>query len=167
MVSKRVPRWVLIPAVFGAGVAPIVVVLVLSAGPFAGSVVPDLVDTPVRSDQPAQLLNDLVKTMLTMSVGLSVAMVWLYRQPLKSATRHLPLALMVPAKALALTSIYAGLRFQFDMANQMRFIPLDFEAIQDRIYWQGGALLLQLSMVSMAATAYHLFRDRRFRAGAE
>lgn len=144
---------------FAAAAAPLLIVLVLAGGPFSTLVVPEmLAPAELHPDpQAVVILADLPKTMMPMSVGLLVATAWLHRQRL---TRDLGAGrptLMVLAAMLAFVSIYAGLRFCYDLASQLRYIPLRLELLRSRLYWQGCALVLQVSVLCVAAVIHHRY----------
>lgn len=151
-------------AVAAALLTPPVLVALLSRLLFSAPVLPDVLpDQAPSPDLSVGTLIDLSQTLLSMSVGLAAAAIWLYREPLRQVADGLRMVVAGLGLLAALTSIYAGLRFQFDVAKQVLAMPLAFDLVANRLYWQGGALLFQLSLACAGAVLHLLHRDRRYR----
>jgi hypothetical protein len=143
-------------------VLPPLIAIALSAGPFSNLVFPEILREIHPSDEAITQLGDLTQLMISMSVGLGLASAWFYRQPLKPSLGHTAAIVLCTSMALAFVSIFAGLRFKFDLAMQLRVIPLDFDRVGNRLYWQGYAMLGQVSMLCLAGALHYLWRDGRF-----
>lgn len=136
-----------------------IVIVSLSVGPFSRRALPDLVLTPKVDVQAATTLSELSQVMITMSVGLFVAAGWVYNQPLKPNLRILKVLVFCVAALFCLTSIYAGLRFRYELGQQFRYVGFDFGLIGNRMTWQGSALLGQVSMLCLAAAMDFFYGD--------
>jgi hypothetical protein len=146
---------------FLAFLAPLILIVPLSLGLFGNAIFPPFVLDRPQSDLPATMLADLTSLLISMSIGLAVASVVLYRQPLRDGGEHAGNIVLCLGMAAALVSIYSGLRFRYDLAQQLSFAPFDFSKLRMRIYLQGGALLLQVCLLSLRAMLHHLSRHAR------
>lgn len=152
-------------AVAAAFAAPIAVVLLVSVAMFDSST-PDIVDPAQRQPDVATaitMLADLSQTMTAMAIGILIGATWLFRQPLRPTAPRGPWLCLVTAAMLGLGSIYAGLRFRYDVAIQIIDAAFALDLVKDRLFLQGAALLLQFATFCAAATLYHRHRDGRAR----
>lgn len=137
-------------------------VVVLSTGPFASQILPDVIFAEPMQDQAATMLGEVAKIMITLSIGAGVASTFFYRMPLLQRARPVGTSAMACAAILAFISIFAGLRFLHDLGQQMIASPIQYALVQDRLHWQGWALIGQVSLLSLAGVLNHLYRDRRY-----
>lgn len=144
--ARRAPRRLsgLTIATLGAFAAPILLAVLLSMI-LSSPVVPEFLEEAKASDQVPAMIADVSKLMITFSSGLAVGSLALFNGLRKRKPGRLAIALVILALATAFVSIYAGLRFLFDMARQLSFVAFDFEPLRGRIYWQGAAMLVQVS----------------------
>lgn len=142
---------------------PSLIALILSGLAFSDPVIPDIISAPKQSDAVAEQFISLSQIMITMSVGIAAATIWVYKRPLKPRHGHLAALLLSVGMTLAFVSFYSGLRFIYDAAQQIRFMPFNFEPLRSRIYWQGMALLFQVSVLSFNTVVHYCYRDARFR----
>lgn len=157
----------LLTGLVAAFALPPVIVLFTSAWFFSDLVVPPVVTKLVKSDASIAILSDLAKLMISMSIGLALASAWFYRQPHHRPATRMLLAGFLLSMVAALISIYAGMRFMFDMAVQLQQTPFDLELLRGRLSTEGSALLIQLSLLCQAAVLHHFHRDRRHKLGGE
>jgi hypothetical protein len=162
-----VSRWAAVLICFLSVTLPPVIAIALSAGPFSNLVFPDILREIHPSPEAATQLGSLAQLMISMSVGLGLASAWFYRQPLKPSLGHSAAIVLCVSMALAFVSIFSGLRFMFDLAMQLRVIQFDFDRVGNRLYWQGYAMLGQVSILCLAAALHYLWRDGRFAGGRE
>jgi hypothetical protein len=142
---------------------PPAIVLFTSVWFFSDLVVPEVVTTLVRSDASIGVISDLAKLMISMSIGVALASTWFYRQPHSQNVKTISHVGFLVAMAVALVSIYAGMRFLFDMAVQLQQTPFNLELLRGRLAVEGSTLLIQLSLLCAGAVLHHFHRDRRYR----
>lgn len=165
MAQTRLPvhvGWVIAIAAF---FAPIVVVLTLSSLGFSEPVTPEVVEQIKPSDQSIQIFASLAQVMITMSVGIVAASLWLFRQPLKIGYRRVQSLLLCLSMLAALTTFYSGLRFLYETGVQLTLMPFEFGLLRSRLYWEGASLLAQVSILSFTAVVHHYFQDLRHDSG--
>lgn len=161
MSSKSLSRRHLLVACAASFFAPSFLIFLIGVFLFPGSALPDVVVSPSPSETIPIVLIELEKMLVSMAIGLGVASLWLYRQPLRKNCRRQGLVVLLGSLASGFASIYAGLRFMFDMSQQLQVMEIEFELLGGRLYFQGFSLALQLSFLCLAAALYFFFRDRR------
>lgn len=147
-----------------AACLPVVIILGLSIGPFSSPILPPIVLTDAMAGEGATMLAETSKIMITLSVGAAVTSAWFYRQPLRKRAQWAGTVVLALVLVFTFTSVFSGLRFLHDMGRQMLEAHIDYELLRGRLQWQGWGLILQTSLLCLAA-AFHLqFRDRRYAA---
>lgn len=125
--------------------APILLAWLLSSTAFSSRVVPDYLEQARASDQAVGLIAEVSKLMLTLSGGLSVGSLAIFNRMAAPSVRRPALAMVALAMLAAFVAVYSGLRFLFDLSRQLAFVAFDFDPLRGRLYWQGTAMLLQVS----------------------
>lgn len=145
----------------GAFFAPVAIVAALSAGPFDTQLLPSIIVDEGKYELGVELLKTLSTTLITMSGGLAVSSVLIYRQKVRKLIHPAWNVLLACAMGAALISSFSGLRFLFDLSLQLIVMPIDFSLVETKLYFQGWALLAQTSILSLSAMLLHYFRDER------
>ena len=146
-----------------AFLSPIALVSALSLGPFSAPILPELIIGQAMSEKPVELLASLSQTLLSMSLGLAFGSMWLFRRPVQKRAFFAAIGFLLTALTFSLTSVFAGLRFQYGIAQQLIFSGLDFAAVSHLLLWQAAALSIQLSCACCSATLTYLLGDKRFK----
>ncbi|WP_158682126.1 MULTISPECIES: hypothetical protein [unclassified Sphingopyxis] len=144
---------------------PMLAVLALSFLALSDAATPEILVDIRPSEKAIDLFASLTQVMITMSVGLVVAALWLFRQPLKPRYRRFQGAMLIASMLAALVTFYSGLRFLYDSGVQLTLMPFEFGLVRSRLYWEGIGLLAQLSILSFTAVVHHYYRDGRYRTG--
>lgn len=130
----------------------------LTAGPaFPG----DAASMLSARDSAAEVATSVANTMITLSGGLALASVWVFRLPRRPTRRLASRVLFCLAMALTVAVVYCGLRYQLDLAYALAQ-DVDYPNELWRIlHWQGGLLLMQTSFLAALGVDYFLNLDRR------
>lgn len=157
-------------AYFAAAIAPAALVLLLGIAllqpPDWLAAGPPLVggaeaSTPSGRDSAAQVATSAANTMITLSGGLALASLWVFRMPRRPTRQTINRVLFCVAMGLTVAVVYCGLRFQLDLAYALSQ-DSDYPGALFRIlHWQGGLLLVQTSFLAALGVDYFLHMDLR------
>ena len=151
-----------IPAMMlAAGVAPVAAILILglAMGDPAG---PDFSLAEPNVDAAAATIGNLSETLINLSIGVCLASLWLFRQPIRKNGRTMALTMAMGGLLLAISSIYAGARFQYQLTLQLTFGELDLYNVVNPFYWQATFLVTQIGLLCASGVGHYALRDRRF-----
>ncbi len=138
-------------------VAPAAIVL-LSQLAFTDQVAPDFVLTIPNSELPANLFNDLSSDMLTITAGLAVSTIVMFRLPTSSGRPWVRILFLAGGMMSALLASYSGLRFRYELAQVVRLTSKELDPVLWRLHVQGLLLAAQVSFLCVISMYYHFHR---------
>jgi len=150
-----------IAAYVSALLGPPVLILLLSTMAFGDRVSPDFVQNIPKTDLPVNLFVGMSSSMITISAGLAVSTIVVFRLALRPSKSSASNTLTIFGMLAAFLSTYSGLRFQYDLAQQLRFIVPNFDPVLWRLHVQGLLLVTQVSIISIMGLRFHFHKDRR------
>lgn len=120
--------------------------------------------SPIGRDTVATVAAGFANTMITLSGGLSLASVWVFRLPRRPTRRTLARIGFCAAMAVTVGAIYCGLRFQLDLSfrlSQEDAYPVELWRV---LHWQGGLLLIQTGLLAVLGVDLFFNADKRSNA---
>lgn len=129
----------------GLSILPLAIVALLPSLVDWGPAVPTVKRLGEEKSVAPEILADLSSDLISISVAIILGMAIVLRE---WRGRRFPVHLLAVAGttfACAVGSAYAGFRFRFAIAEQIMAIPLDLEAIGDRLAVQAILLLFAVS----------------------
>lgn len=138
-------------------VAPVAIIL-LSKFAFSDQVSPDFVLAAPNSELPANLFSDLSGDMLTITAGIAVSTIVVFRLPMISGRSWVHNAMLAGGMAAALLAGYAGLRFRYELAQVVRLTSQELDPVLWRLHVQGILMVVQVSFLCAISAHYHLHK---------
>jgi hypothetical protein len=144
-----------------ATVAPTLVFAAVSALLLPGPLLTDIAAPEAMESEAPGLLAALMSDMKNLALGLLVAAWFVYRRAVIEQAERRHLAMVALATFWGLASIFCGLRGQYALAFVVATQPFRLALLSGFIEAQAVLLVLQLMTVSLLASHFLIFRDRR------